>query len=330
MVKRFLISILIANSIMACNNHEDASPYGELLSKRPYADLTDSIRQNSKNADLYYRRGILLKKNDNLSPALADFRKAWELDKKEEYAVAVSSVLSSRPDSAIAFIQSALKDFPTSIALQLNLVQAYSDFQRTDEALKLCEKIISQQPNQLDALEMKADLLEKKNDLPGSVKTLEQAYSLAPFDEQLCYNLANKYAQTKNPKVLKLCDSLLSGKVKRPEPYYFIGVYYENLDQPAKAISFFDQAILQDYNFLDAHMDKGKILYDEKKYNEAIKVFELTLKISSTYADAYYWLGKCQEALGKTEEAKPNYLRAYGLDKSFTEAKEAADRLNRQ
>jgi len=38
-------------------------------------------------------------------------------------------------------------------------------------------------------------------------------------------------------------------------------------------------------------------------------------------------MGKCQEAVGQKDEAKLNYQRAYGLDKTFTEAKEAADRI---
>jgi len=327
MVRIFLILITIVVFFSNCNNGNEASPYAELLTKPPYATLTDSIHDDSKNPDLYYRRGVLLRKNNNLQPALADFRKAWELDKKEEYAVSVSSVLSAQPDTAIDFINAALKQFPGSIALKLYLVQLYASQQKTDEAMKICSDIISQQPNQLDALEMKAELLERKNDTTGSIKILEQAYRFAPFDEQLCYNLANKYAQTKNAKAIKLCDSLIQTDSSQPEPYYFKGVYYENVNNRSKAISFFDQAIIHDYTFLDAHMDKGKIFYEEKKYNEAIKIFELALEISHNYADTYFWLGQCQEALGQKEEAKLNYQRAYGLDKSFVEAKEAADRL---
>jgi tetratricopeptide (TPR) repeat protein len=310
-----------------CGDSNEKSSYEELLAKPPYKNLTDSIHQDPKNADLYYRRGILLKKTNNLQPALDDFKKAWEMGKKEEYAVSVSSILSSKPDSAITFINDALNKFPQSIALKLSLALVYAAQQKSDEAIRVCNEIISQQPDQLDALEMKADLLEQKNDTTGSIKILEQAYRFAPFDEQLCYNLAYKYAQTKNAQVLKLCDSLIQMDSSQPEPYYFKGVYYENVNNRSKAISFFDQAMLHDYTFLDAYMDKGKVLYEGKKYNEAIKVFELALKVSSTYADAYYWLGQSQEALGEKEEARLNYQRAYGLDKSFTDAKEAADRL---
>jgi hypothetical protein len=38
-------------------------------------------------------------------------------------------------------------------------------------------------------------------------------------------------------------------------------------------------------------------------------------------------MGKCQEALGQKQEALLNYQRAYGLDKTFAEAQEAAERL---
>jgi hypothetical protein len=38
-------------------------------------------------------------------------------------------------------------------------------------------------------------------------------------------------------------------------------------------------------------------------------------------------MGRCQEALGQKTEAKMNYDRAYGLDKSFIKAKEAAEKI---
>jgi hypothetical protein len=50
-------------------------------------------------------------------------------------------------------------------------------------------------------------------------------------------------------------------------------------------------------------------------------------RISPTYAESYYWSGKCQEALDKKADAKLNYQRAYGLDKELQDAKAAADRL---
>ena len=82
-----------------------------------------------------------------------------------------------------------------------------------------------------------------------------------------------------------------------------------------------------DYYFLDAYMDKGILLYDNKEYAQALQTFQLAAKISPTFADAYYWQGKVQEAMNKKQEAKQNYERAYSLDKSLIEAKSAAEKL---
>lgn len=326
---KVLIPIILL-IVASCNNSDESSPYQELLSRPPYSNLTDSIHQDSKNAELYFRRGMLLYQNNNNTPALADLRKAWSIDKKETYAVGISNILvEDKPDSAISFLKVALKDVPGSIPLQLNLIQVYANKHQANEALAACNKLIEQQPKHVGVLMIKSDLLESVGDSAGSLKTLEQAYLLAPFNQDLCYNLAFKYAHAKYQKTLILCDSLLRHDTaeKKAEPYYFKGVYFSNTNDKAKALDFFNRAIQNDYNFLDAYMDKGKTLFEQKKYPDAAKVFQLALRVSSSYPDAYYWLGKCQEALGNKDEAKLNYQRAYGLDKTLTEAKEAADKL---
>jgi tetratricopeptide (TPR) repeat protein len=327
---RILFSAVLSIGIHACNDGGAGSPYDELLSRPPYSNVTDSIHHSPSDAELYYRRGMLLFKNNNELPALADLNKAWSLNKKEPYAMAISNILlETKPDSAISFLREALKALPLSIPLHMNLVQAYAGEQKFDDALAICNTILDQHPDQPAVLMMKSDVLEQKNDSVGSLKALEQAYRFAPFNQDLCYNLAFKYAQSKNPKVLTLCDSLLRYDTaeRKGEPYYFKGVYYANINNIPQALNYFDKSIEFDYTFLDAYMEKGKIFYDKKKYDEAAKIFQLALRVSATYADAYYWLGKCEEAQGQTEEAKLNYQRAYGLDKSLTEAKEAAEKL---
>jgi tetratricopeptide (TPR) repeat protein len=316
--------------IAGCNNSDDSSPYDTILLQPPYSSLTDSIKADHNNPELYFHRALLLKKNNLPEPALTDFKKAWSLKDKEEYAANITNLLlESKPDSAIAFANQALKKLPASIFLKLDLARAYNDLNKKDEALSVCNDIIKQAPGQIDALMMKSDLLEEKQDSAGSLAALETAYSLAPFDQELNYNLAYKYAESKNPKALSLCDSLIkkSSAKAHPEPYYFKGVYYSNINDKQKAIENFDLAIRQDYNFHNAYLEKGKALYDQKKTQEALKVFTLLSTITPSLADAYYWIAKCQQALGQKTEAKENYQRAFGFDKTLTEAKDSADKI---
>ena len=147
----------------------------------------------------------------------------------------------------------------------------------------------------------------------------------------IAFKLAYKYAESKNPKTLPFCDSLIRKDSLKlhADPYYVKGLYYSNINEKAKAIQLFDETIKHSYNYLNAYIEKGKILVDQKKPVDAYKVFKLANTIKPAFPDAYYWIGVCQEALGQTDEALLSYEKAYGLDKTFTEAKEAAERLGK-
>ncbi len=327
----FACLILLAMvAIHGCGNKNESSPYGDLLARPPYTSITDSIKQQPGHAELYFRRAVLLNRNDLPEPALVDFQKAWSLQKEEKYAFGISSILlEKKPDSAVIFLNDALKALPQSVLLRINLARVYDALGKTDEAYQLCVDILKDNPEQVDVLKMKAALLDKKGNINEAITTLERAYTLTPYDVELNYELAYKYAETKNRKVLQLCDSLAAkdSMHQHAEPDYYKGIYYANMNDKVKAISLFDQALQNDYNFLNAYIEKGRIYFDQKKYEEAYKTFNLAMTISPKFPDAYFWMGKSQEALGNKSEARLNYERAYGLDKTFTEAKESADRL---
>jgi tetratricopeptide (TPR) repeat protein len=320
-----LLSLFI---LFSCSNGTSEEP-NSLLSQPLFKPLSDSINQQP-TAALYFKRGMLLRDNEQSALAEKDFRKAWSLEPSEDHALGLISILRSKnTDAAISFIQEALQKLPNSIALQVSLARGYQQKNEWTKALEVCNAVIAKYPNQLDALELKAELLSAQNKNAEALTTLEQAYQYAPGDPELAHNLAFAYAEAKNAKVIVLCDSLIRAdkEGKHAEPYYIKGVYYANAGNNTQAINLFNQAIQHDYYFLDAYMDKGNLQYDNKQYNEALKTFQLATTVSPTFAEAYYWRGKTHEALGNKAEAKLDYQRAYGLDKTLKEAKEASDRL---
>ena len=316
--------------ISSCNDNSNDSPYDEILEQKAFAAITDSIKKDPSNDQLRFRRAVLLNTNNFPEPALADFQKAWSLKKEEKYALGISTLLlEKKADSAILFLQEALKEIPRSYLLRLSLARGYTATNKNKEAMAICDEILSQKPDLADVIKLKADLLDKENQTAAATRLWEQAYQLAPFDVELNYILALRYAEAKNPRVLALCDSLIKADTegRHAEPYYYKGIYYANITDNVKALSSFDEAIKHDFYFLDGYIEKGSLLYEMKKYEEAIAVFNLALTISPSFADAYYWIAKCQEAMGKKEEAKVNYLRAFELDKTMKEAREAVDSL---
>ena len=328
-MKIFMALAVLVICITACNQQNEKTAYDSILQEPPFDVLTDSINREKNNDALYYRRGLKLKEANFTEPALADFNKAWSLNKREEYAVNISSILlDKQPDSAEVFLESALRIIP-SLFFELQLAEAYMLQNKNDEALKVYDEILKKEPAQIDALMKKSALLEEKGQSSASLASLEKAYELAPFDVEISYALAYKYAENNNPKAIALSDSLIrmDSSASHAEPYYFKGIFYANTGNKEKALQLFNQAIQHDYNFFDAHMEKGVIYFDQGKLDDAYKTFELVITISPSYANAYYWIGKIQEKQGLLKEAKLNYQRAYGLDKTLTQAKQAADKI---
>lgn len=320
--------LILINS--CTDNSSTGSPFADILSRPPYNHITDSIRQFPGDEELYFRRAVLLNSNNLPEPALADFKEAWKLKKTEKSGFGAGSILlESSPAGAIVFLEEAIQALPESVILNITLARAYDAQKKPAEALAICDKLLGKNPEQVDLLKMKADLLAKQGKIQEAMGILEKAYTLTPYDVELNYILALKYAESKNPRVLQLCDSLIRADSSgtHPEPYYYKGIYFATLRDKAAAIRNFDEAVKHDYYFLDGYIEKGILLYEFGQYKEALAVFNLSLTISPKYADNYYWIAKCQQAMGQREEAKLNYQRAYGLDKEFRAAKDSADKL---
>lgn len=316
--------------LMGCNEGKTDSPYQEILNRPPFVSLTDSINKFPENDDLLFRRAVLLNENNYPEPALDDFKKAWSLSKKEQYALGVGTLLlENKPGEAVSFLQEALKVMPGNVLLQLSLARAYDQQQRIPEALELCDEVLQKNPERADVIKFKAGLLDKSGKKEEAMQALQNAYAMAPYDVELNYVLALRYAEAKNSRVINLCDSLIRADSLgiHPEPYYYKGIYYSNINDKVKALQQFDIAVRRDYNFLDGYIEKGAVLFDMKKYKEALAVFNLALTISPEFPASYYWIGKCQQAMGQIEEARLSYQKAYGLDKGFTEARDSANKL---
>ena len=311
----------------ACGSNDKSD---SLLKSSPYAALTDSLQEAPQDPTLYYKRGALLYQNEQYAYAQNDLQKAWELLPNEQHALSLATLLSKKhPDSTLAFLQTASKTLPQSVAIQVSMAKSWQAKSEHRKALEITTAILQQHPNSIDALLLQAELLRAMNQPEAALTALERAYTLAPFDPEIVHNLAFEYAEAKNSKVLALADSLILSDINaiHAEPYFFKGVYYANTGNNGAALQQFDEAIRRDYNYLDAHMEKGVLLFENKQFAAAQKAFELAISISPSFADAHFWLGKTAQAQNQSAVAKAHYQRAYSLDKSLHEAKAAADAL---
>ena len=164
----------------------------------------------------------------------------------------------------------SIKKYPNDTLLKYNLVLTLQDAGRFKEAVNVLDSMNITRGDSanmkvyFDYLFKRAELLVLAGDTANAIKTLE--FFVIPGElTEAGLQLANLYAETKNPKTIAICDSMnKNDQSKRdPNPDYLKGVYYYNIDDYDNALKQFNSSIKKDYTFLDAYMEKGRIFYKQ-------------------------------------------------------------------
>lgn len=226
----------------------------------------------------------------------------------------------------VAVLQQKLQLVPDSLGIRYQLMNALSKVQDYTNALLQNDTLLMDDSANAPVLYRRGAILLESGDTSAAITALRSSSAAAPMFSEPLLQLAAIYANRGNAEAIQIADTLIRGsqEIRTTSQARFIkGLYYSNINDNAAAIAAFDECIQNDYTFLEAYIEKGLLLYDEKKYREALAVFERVIQVSNTFAEAYYQSGRCHEALGNTTEAKEYYQKAYGLDKTFTAARDA-------
>jgi tetratricopeptide (TPR) repeat protein len=112
------------------------------------------------------------------------------------------------------------------------------------------------------------------------------------------------------------------------EPYYNVGMFYQNAGQYDKAIETYQLLLKLDSKEADTHYNLGYIDFKYKKaYENALQHFTDAILNDKKMAKAVYMRGLCYEALNQIDKAKVEYAFALKVDSSFELAAKANKRL---
>ncbi len=235
---------------------------------------------------------------------------------------------SSKKISEEDSIKIILKKYPDSLPLLQKMVSISLEKEHYSDAIQIIDNAIVKDSSNDNLWDMKSLVLLQKGDTNNAINALKKAVAIFPHPNYII-TLGELYAENHNPQALQMADALLVATKAHAEPqaYFIKGLYYSYKNEKEKAISFFDESIVADYNFAEAYLEKALALYDLKKYQEAATVLEKIVKLKNQFTDGYYYLGKCYEKLNRTEEAKEVYELAIQLNPDFEEAKDALGRM---
>lgn len=230
---------------------------------------------------------------------------------------------------AVQKLYDEVAKYPDSTALRIQLVNALDSAGAIKRALAQMDSLIARDSNNFGIWFHKAQLSEKAGDTIAALGAYDKAARIYPSPDALL-SMANLYAEKKDAKAVMLCDEveqLRLGREYLAHCSFIKGVYYARTGELVKAFASFDRCIANDYQYMEAYMEKGFLFFDTKQVDKAIAIFEKATEIRATYADAFYWIGKCYELKKEDEKAINQYHHALVLDPSIKEADEALKRL---
>lgn len=231
----------------------------------------------------------------------------------------------------IAALRQNLLKYPDSIALRLKLVDVFDSAAMYKEAIQQMDTLImGDSLNNMYWFKM-GQLFENLKDTAKAIKSYNRSINVYPSVEAQLY-LANLLAEKRDPISLQLVNrisKLMPDNRTNAECDFIAGVYHARVGNRQQAIMLFDRCIVQDLKFTEAYVEKGQLLLDDKKTNEALKVFEAMAAANQTSADAYYYLGKCYELMNNLPAAINNYEKSLTFDANLAEAEEALKRLKK-
>jgi len=304
----------------------------DILNKPPFANITDSIKRFPDDAALYFKRAEILSQNNLHEIANADYKKSWELKEDAQTGRRYASNLSiiGKQAEAIRLLLNCIDKFPDEQEFKRLLGEVYVQSGRIKQAISLYDSILKKDSSNFEAWYEKGKLLEQAKDTMGAIASFQKAISIQPIDTY-ALELAHLYAEIKNKDALVICDNILDldSAHELIDPFFIKGIYYSNTQQYELAGIQFDSCIRRDWKFTEAYIEKGIALFKQKNYDAALNTFRMAATVTNTDPDAYYWIGRCYEAVKKMSEAAEYYQRATELDKNFPEAKEALKRVEK-
>lgn len=225
-------------------------------------------------------------------------------------------------------LRDIISAYPDSLVLQENLVQYFRDSGNYVNAIKEVDNSLHKDSMNPHLWDIKATLHFEDADTLNAIRSFEKAISIFP-DSRYIISLGTLYAQTKDPRAIKLADMLLAANKNKTDKdaFYIKGLYHSFNNEKIKAIEYFDKCLSLNYTFMDAYREKAIALYDLGKYAESLAVLDKAITLQNNFDEGYYYSGKCLEKLNRIPEAIQSYQNALVYDPDYVEAKEALKRL---
>lgn len=310
-----LLFAALVISMPSCRNAEKPAPEEAVTVHDTVSDELERLNLQISNspADFkaYLARAIYYAKKSMENEALADVNKAISLDEANPEAYGGLSdvyMYLGKMQRALDALKKAKEMAPGAGIYDIKMARLYltmSDYKQTFNALR---EGLSKSPDLAEAFFIGGLANEEMGDTIKAIDNYQMAVAKDPDYYDALKQLGIIMAERNNKLAIDYLRNAARVRPDNPEPLYVLGLYYQDHDEPDKALSVYEEILLIDSNYKLAHYNKGYVLMVYKDdYEGAAEAFSRAIELDPAYTDAWYNRGYAYELMGKREEAARDY-----------------------
>lgn len=329
----FSLIALIASSCRQAEEKKRVEDDQTSRSVSPVELVTKKINQDSTSASLYLERARLYLEAGEVNSALSDVNEALGINDNlpEAYLVLADAYMATgKLGSSLEALVKAEKmdpDNPTIFLKQAEIYLILREYGSTFEYIGKALKIDDYNPV---AFFMRGYTLLETGDTLAAVRDFMKAIEQDQSYYEAFMQLGYLYSLEMDPLAVGYYRNAASIRPGSPEPYYSIGMYYQETGQADKAIEAYEQLLTVDSEYPDAYYNLGYIhLVYLQDFESASIYFSDVIERQPLRVDAYYNRAYSYELSGNYDDARRDYKKTLELDPGYEKAIEALNRLDR-
>jgi tetratricopeptide (TPR) repeat protein len=277
----------------------------------------DALKLAPSSTETHNNLGNLYVAEQKFDLAEKEFTKVLSMapaNRDANYNLGLVLLAKGAPLAAIPHFQ---RVHPRTVETGINLVRAYLQAGKTDEALKTARELSAAHKQDVQLHFTLGVLLATTKQYKSAQLELEQANTLQPETFEILHNLGQTYLRgDEYAKADLALNRALKLKPDSAETLYLLAQVYSEQARPSDALDLLVRARKLAPQNTDVIFLMARVSMTQNYFEDAIPLLESGLKIAPQRADLHAALGESYFMAGKTEKAIEEFQKLIELDPS--------------
>ena len=284
-----------------------------------------ALEINPGYAKVWNNKGAALNDLGKLQEAIDCYDRALEINPMDAsiwYNKGTALNKLGEYQEAIDCFDKALEINPVDASIWYKKGAALDNLSKPQDEMAYFDRALEINPSDAGAWNNKGAYLEKLGKHQEAIDAYKNFIKFAPLERaELVANVKNLIKQLEAQLESKAkTEKNYKDKLEDAEAWYNKGIILDDLDRLQEAIDCYDRALEINPRLAKAWNNKGIALYDLGKHQETLSCYDMALEINPRYAEAWYNKGVTLYDLGKHQETLSCYDMALEINPRYAEA----------